>query len=533
MAAQPPIHDDRRRGMLDPARLSSRAPAEIREPSAALSDSGRPPSPVPVPGLIAGPRLCHLPRPVDQTAAPRLSTFACLRSQSEPAIRRMRVEVHGRYAPILGSHDTADPDRFAAWVQELQTTKSEETLRSLLRALQRTVFTLADHEAIARSKVQRALDMLAPAAPRPAAGMPPGLANLPRHLWWKLFIEGAKHDKKQTENENAMRFDNDESPGYYAAMSRAFEDHVSRSDSHELDFSDYNAMHLAVTRNTLAVDRDGQFRQVPHRLSGPGITFPMTQTELPHFGALRELQASEMLGIDQALLDNLRKLDPVKGSKEEAIRVSDQSHERGIPLLTSDVGGDMLLKQLLGHIYRGQTSSEGFSSTLAIHEAKKSGEPVSQLKITTNREASESEAAVNRLFKVYYARIEQVNTRQDSDFTERQQTLFHIARLVRALHVGHYFEDANGRLNTMVLLNRLLIDRGFSPVMMHRTDIFGGAYSGRELVTEIENGLRTFADEVDKAHGSVPDKQGGTPVGAVGDGANDSRADPPKYLSPL
>ncbi|MEO7260053.1 MAG: hypothetical protein ABI047_02130 [Jatrophihabitantaceae bacterium] len=51
----------------------------------------------------------------------------------------------------------------------------------------------------------------------------------------------------------------------------------------------------------------------------------------------------------------------------------------------------------------------------------------------------------------------------------------------------------------MVLLNRLLVDCGFSPVLMERTDIFGGAFSEIELVAAIELGFRKFAHEVNLA----------------------------------
>ena len=105
-----------------------------------------------------------------------------------------------------------------------------------------------------------------------------------------------------------------------------------------------------------------------------------------------------------------------------------------------------------------------------------------QLLVNTNREESAANAEVSALFRDYYTDIKTVAAGGASALAKRRANLGCIARLVRALHVGHYFHDANGRLNTMVLLNRLLVDCGFPPVLMNRTDIFGGAFSEKELV---------------------------------------------------
>jgi hypothetical protein len=52
----------------------------------------------------------------------------------------------------------------------------------------------------------------------------------------------------------------------------------------------------------------------------------------------------------------------------------------------------------------------------------------------------------------------------------------------------------------MVLLNRLLVDCRLGPVLLNRTDIFGGAYTADELVAEIRKGLDAFQARVAAAH---------------------------------
>ncbi len=71
----------------------------------------------------------------------------------------------------------------------------------------------------------------------------------------------------------------------------------------------------------------------------------------------------------------------------------------------------------------------------------------------------------------------------------------------------HCFEDANGRLNIMLLLNRFLLEESLSPVILKDPAVFGGALTLDELVNEVDAGIKRFAEEDQKARTSsdVPD----------------------------
>ncbi len=432
------------------------------------------------PGCPHPPELRRLPRP----AGP---------------VRRMKLNENGSYAVFKGDHDTADRAAFATWVGQLQAANNTVTLKALLVALHRSVFDPADHETLAMSLVQRALDKLAPDAVAPVDDTRPALANLPRDEWWKLFIEGDKHDVTKTDDENAMRFDSDQSPGYYAAMSRAFETYVANSDGHELSFGDYDAMHQAVTRDTLSKGANGAFRPVPHKLSAQDIQFPMTHGEFPNPKALAELRAEGMLGLDETGMSAIGIFpdDPDRDAQVRGVNdVVAEGHEAG--RFSSTVGRAPAMWLSLREIYKGQGPLTDFSSSLRV--ARVRADNSMQLLVTTNREESAANAEVSTLFREYYTEIRTVAGSEASELAKRRATLGAVARLVRALHVGHYFHDANGRLNTMVLLNRLLVDCGFPPVLMNRTDIFGGAFSEKELVAAIETGFRAFRTHVQLAH---------------------------------
>jgi len=437
------------------------------------------------PGCPHPPELRRLPRPTGP-------------------VRRMMVKENGSYAVFGGDHDTADRVAFEAWVGKLQAAKNIATLKNLLGALHRTVFDPDDHETLAMSLVQRALDKLAPEAAAPEDGAQPELENLPRDEWWKLFIEGDKHDFSKSDDANALRFDSDQSPGYYAAMSRAFETYVAKSDGHELSFADYDAMHQAVTRDTLSKGDNGAFRPVPHKLSAKDIQFPMTHGEFPNPKALEELRDEGMLGLNQAGMSTIG-IFPDDPDRDAQVRNANdkvaEGHEEG--RFSSTVDRAPVVWLSLREIYKGQGPLTDFSSSLRV--VRVSADNSTQLLVTTNREESAASGEVSTLFRDYYTEIKTVAAGGAAEVVKRRATLGAIARLVRALHVGHYFHDANGRLNTMVLLNRLLRDCDFSPVLMNRTDIFGGAFSETELVAAIEDGFRAFRAQVQLAHLDLDD----------------------------
>lgn len=68
-----------------------------------------------------------------------------------------------------------------------------------------------------------------------------------------------------------------------------------------------------------------------------------------------------------------------------------------------------------------------------------------------------------------------------------------IVRVIRTLHVTHAFRDANGRLHVMLLLNKLLREQGFCPVVLpHGPEVFGGSYTLAELEHEVHQGMLAF-----------------------------------------
>jgi len=446
------------------------------------------------------------------------------------AIRRMTLTRDGEYSWLNnGEYDTKDGPRFAEWIETLRQAKNKRILENLLGALQRYATKFYDHEAIARSRVKLALDRLASPPVPPAADQSPRLTNLPRSDWWKLFIEGEKQTKASPV-ENALRFDAENSPGYYAAMSEAFETFVARSSGARLGFADYNAMHQAVTKHSLRKVA-GDFEPVPHELSGRSVEFPMTQGEFPNPRALAELHQAGVLGLGPVMASSLPGvLGLAPAARNTVVGLRDYAgrrHDAGNPLRTSFRAQESAVQaaalspeqheQMLGaqaeksmplvvaQIFQNQDGPQPYLSTLDYKNVQATGEQ--QLFVSTNQDRDQAPRLIHNLFDAYYNEVREIG---NAPGPERRKLLA-VARLVRALHVGHFFRDANGRLNTMLLLNRLLVDAGFSPVIMQRTEIFGGSFTADQLANSIEEGMRRFGNEVTAAQPPVVTHPGPLP----------------------
>ena len=71
--------------------------------------------------------------------------------------------------------------------------------------------------------------------------------------------------------------------------------------------------------------------------------------------------------------------------------------------------------------------------------------------------------------------------------------LAEIAKCVQRLEQAHLFMDGNARTTGFLVLNKLLLENGFSPAMIADPNRFD-AFSINELVQEIRQGQETFAD---------------------------------------
>lgn len=96
---------------------------------------------------------------------------------------------------------------------------------------------------------------------------------------------------------------------------------------------------------------------------------------------------------------------------------------------------------------------------------------------------------VDKLIAEYYANLDQA---QDNP----EEKLLAIVRFIRKIEIAHPFVDYNQRLFVFIVLNKLLLENGFLPVILRSPYIFDGYFSAKELVSEVKLGFQNYLQTV-------------------------------------
>lgn len=442
------------------------------------------------------------------TAPPALNGVGSPHMVSAPCIQRMKFDAQGNRVWFVGvAHDTEQQAQFATWVRQLETDRNWAMLEKIYGEL--NTHGKSFHTLRAASLVKRILSGRQQTV-RPTDWDRLQIQHLPKDLWWKLFIDKSKHRSTDTLEVNALRFDREESPGYYNMMMNAFEQQLTNVywNPQNMGFQDYNDYHLMVTRGALRSTNvtHTAFEKVPHKLSGTTTTFPMTRQGVePEAGALLELIGEGVAGMEPEQIERYNQLglNVLKARKSSLSPIvlsgiTDRAQTRGLPVgisflfdVKDNLSADMR-KYALAAYYtlRKQNTGTKFLSRFERFQVRGTGQ--TQVTIRTDLDTERSEEAVDAIFQRY---------RTEVSGADRNGKLTAICKVVRALHVGHFFADANGRLNTMLLLNRLLMEQGFSPAIVSDTSFFGGSKTLQQLVAMVKTGMLEFQAEVRAAHG--------------------------------
>lgn len=360
--------------------------------------------------------------------------------------------------PVSAAANTAEVDQFAVWAG----TQSTGVLAKVYKALS-GLESPARHEAIARSLV--GFKILPGEKSKENASN--DLALLGKKDWWKLFIDKGLHNPKEsqdpTENQeiNALRFDRESSPGYFDAMMGGLEKVVATAVSGErtpLSAKDLIGIHGLATKGTLKKE-ENSFISMPQSMSGSSSGSGSTT-----FGLAKEDVVPSAVAFEELAREGILKLHPGAVNKAK-ITAGDSPMTRYLKRATQASPENAL----------GQVRPLGATLVDTLYARKDAPENMQNLLEAHQKELAEADD------------IESRGKRE-------QAKLEIIIRLIRALHVGHFFQDANGRLNTVILLNRLLIEEGFGPVIMDDTSMFGGGYSVEQLVGQVRRGMKNFQE---------------------------------------
>jgi hypothetical protein len=305
----------------------------------------------------------------------------------------------------------------------------------------------------------------------PDGGGSTKLSLLPREEWWRLFIESTQNGRPNPRligrGKPALKyaFEDDESPGYYGAMVKAFHDNLltDAEVAKPLDFALYTDLHRQVLQCVLRA-RDNAYQPVPQKPGG-----------CPAEGAKPTCSFDKKPSSFGAWFD-LGKPDA------EAVEVNELVHER-LVVLAPDAHAEfdaLTTLALLGPVPKTAPKQRDLASGYVV---------------------ARREDIFHRIM-----------TRYEHDVTQAPAgvgKVCAIAAAVRALHIAHLFSDGNGRLNTMMVLDKLLLQQHLVPSMFADTARFGGD-SLNSLAEQIIAGMGSsgFLGFVAVGTDSIKDKMG-------------------------
>ncbi len=301
----------------------------------------------------------------------------------------------------------------------------------------------------------------------------PTLSDLPRGQWWKLYIDVSMHEEAQKLNDPGSFFDQDQSPGYQQSMINLFEKVLvpaKNGNQKCINYNDYNKLHEIATRYI-----DNNIENVMNKPSGIGEN----GNRFGHYG----LEPIEGLEIQERL---------------KALKEMGAEYINGLPLFQN---WQSLEEDFLEQITQKIAQSPPQAITIGwvrhdytqtqLYNPSYGAKPGLTIMLPAYRE-EEGPRHVNTILESYYQGRERPN---QSEY----QRLREIAKTVRTLHVMHPKADGNGRTHIFGLMNKWLIEEGFTPAILpNGPEVFGGLKTLDGLVEDMLDGMHLFVEAVEQ-----------------------------------
>lgn len=284
-----------------------------------------------------------------------------------------------------------------------------------------------------------------------------GLEDLPQNQMWRMYINPKDHQKALAASRTDERMTGE--PGKY------------------YEFYDENDQRKDPKGNP------GAF--------GESMTSALKEQLLFSKGNLgRQLDYDDYAGLHDLVTSKFSKGNKgARGSKENMRQVSgNDTTATGFPLNDWDdqptrPAGDLLDERVnnmdMVLDYQGGRVDNQVNKKVTMYDPDNS---MFRVMYTANRNSEIATGILNR----YYGEVKSAKT--------KKQKINAIVKAVRAIHVAHPFKDANGRLHVQLMLNKFLLEQGFSPAILGKKGlgVFGGAFSVDELRGEVEEGMNRF-----------------------------------------
>jgi len=428
----------------------------------------------------------------------------------------LRKVMPGGGAPALDAMQMADHARAR---DALRDKRARAALA--LRDGRRADYSAAD--ALALSTAEQALDGAAAWTARPAPGRAT-FADLPRKHWWYLFVEPAQWAK------GPLVVDRERSPGFYAAMMNAFDQVLAAAPSAAagaaatggyglaaagytpaagamyastgpvyaaaaaattaaataiggvtgaLGVDDYLAMHQLVSL--------GVFAKADGRPEAQGfVTAPMTYAIAP----LHDPDATSRDQLARSLAE--MKAEGLAGWNPEFQRMA--SNDALTPWLAAlldgvtDVNPHSKPAKLVFAAERGIHGEAMFAQWLRASNSFAPGEARTWVAQWLAAYADEQKATSSYLTGASY--LDALNAIEPSE--AMLAAVRPVCRLIRRLQVTHVFASASERLDTRLLLNKLLVAQGLPPAVIRDASLFAGRAPLDALAREVIDGQKQF-----------------------------------------
>jgi len=297
----------------------------------------------------------------------------------------------------------------------------------------------------------------------------PTLSDLPRKQWWKLYLDAPMHKEAQKLSDPGRFFDQDASPGYQRSMINLFDKVLvpAKSKSQkDMNYNHYTEIHNIATK------------YVPHN---------------------EKIEMRKSGGIYEDYTYSLYRLKSMGGSEiQERLKALQEMREErinGLPLFQNWQSEEDFREQIVWKI--AESPRQAITVGWVIHDYTQTSEqgdkfyaarPGYTIMIPAYLE-KEVPQHVNTILKSYYEGRDRPNQTEYQRLTE-------IAKTVRALHVMHPKTDGNGRTNIFGLMNKWLIEEGFTPAILpNGPEVFGGIKTLDGLVEDMLRGMHSFMEE--------------------------------------
>jgi len=286
---------------------------------------------------------------------------------------------------------------------------------------------------------------------------------LPKSEWWRLFIDARYHAER-----NPLKFDYQQSPGFFSAMMAAFEEVFGAPPTKPAQRSGFAAFMGSIVEEFSSIITGGPKKVTPELyqhyhdlvrrkvLTQPGGS--------PRFATIEFgwSNTSTTFGANGV------------GEPEPDTEALSELINEGIAYLENP--------QLFPHDLP-PPRPEAFVAIKIMFD-EETGRRLYEC--ACKYSTQQAPALVEGIFATYYAEVGKAKKK-------RLLVIAAIVRLIRNLHVGHFFTDANGRINIMLLLNKFLMENDLPPVILKvNPGVFGGLLSIQKLVAAVHEGIANF-----------------------------------------